>query len=192
MTAGFTCDRLQAERGRCRRAVAARSLLEAISRAEGFPCQQGIFFRAAGVPRQKALQCHDLPSLQSGSCRPEPHRNREFRTTGTGNFWKADQERNRELTGGENEAAKSMRSGCIRPDFAPLAGATTAPLLSSRARLYQEPRARAAVVIAQDGPGHRSEAPDARVRRHDIVVVTSTLDLIPSLQASARSFSFFL
>jgi hypothetical protein len=51
-----------------------------------------------------------LLELQPAGCALERARNREFQTTGTGNY-QAFAERNRERTGGQNEGARSGAAG---------------------------------------------------------------------------------
>ena len=73
---------------------------------------------AARPPSHAKKPCNvlDLSALQSGSCRPEPHKNREFRTTGTGNIC-TSLGRIRERTGGGGEAAKLDALRLQRPRF---------------------------------------------------------------------------
>jgi hypothetical protein len=69
---------------------------------------------------EKSFNVMALQQLQPTACMPERARNREFQTTGTGNY-QAISERNRERTGGRKRGAK--------PGVAGLQGAARIPFL---------------------------------------------------------------
>ena len=77
----------------------------------------GSFSAARSVSRaKKSMQSNGLAALQSVSCGSEPANNRDVNRTGTGSY-QASLERNRELSGGKNEAANLGALRLHRPRF---------------------------------------------------------------------------